>query len=94
MKWGRALIYGLKYLAISAVFNIIGVILILSSLSISTSLSNGKLTLVVNVNKALSNIGSTALLALGFSTLVIGNISALMKVLSEAIKESSTEIIW
>ena len=55
---------------------------------------NGKLTVTVNVNKALSNLGLTALLLLGFSTLVIGNVSVFMKILSEAIKESHTDFIW
>ncbi len=94
MKWGKAFIYGLKYLALSALFNVLGALLILSSLSISTSLNNGKLTVTVNVNKALSNLGLTALLLLGFSTLVIGNVSVFMKILSEAIKESHTDFIW
>ncbi len=94
MRWGKAFTYGLKYLAFSALFNIVGAIMILSSLSISVNLGSEGLVISINALKTLANIGSLMLLAMGFAILVLGNIASFVKVLVEAVKEINKELLW
>jgi len=94
MRWSKAFTYGLKYLAFSALFNIVGIIMILSSLSINVNLGSEGLEISINASRTLANIGSLILLVMGFAVLVLGNIASFVKVLVEAVKEINKELLW
>ncbi len=94
MKWSRAFAYGLKYLMLSAVFNVLGFIMILSSVSINLDLSGSGLLISIDASKPLASIGSMILLVMGFAILILGNVASFMKVLVDAMKESNKELLW
>lgn len=94
VKWSKALVYGVKFFLASAVFNVIGISLILSSLTINAYFSEGKYVIVFNALAAFTNIGALALLIVGFATIAIGNVAILLKLFSDIVKESSRDYVW
>ncbi len=93
VKWVEALGYGVKFFLVSALFTVIGLFLIMSALSINFYVEKGKYIVTFDTVNVLTNVGSLTLLALGFAILVVGNVAALFKVLSEIIKNSK-DYIW
>ena len=93
VKWVEALGYGLKFFLISALFTAIGAFLILSALSINFYVEKGKYVITFDTVNVLTNVGSLTLLTIGFAILVIGNVAALFKMLSEIIR-NSRDYIW
>jgi len=93
VKWTEALEYGLKFFLVSALFTVIGSFLIMSALSINFYVEQGKYVVTFDTVNILTNVGSLTLLALGFAVLVVGNVAALFKVLSEVIK-NSRDYLW
>ena len=93
MKWSRALSYGVKYLALTAVFNVVGILLLLSGTSITLNFYDSSLVVKVSfLRNFLASFGSLTLIALGIAILILGNIAALVKILSEVLKE--LDIVW
>lgn len=93
VKWVEALEYGLKFFLVSALTTAAGLFLIMSALSINFYVEKGRYIVTFDTVNVLTNVGSLTLLILGFAILVIGNVTALFKMLSEIIR-NTRDYLW
>ncbi len=86
MRWDKAIYYGAKFFFISTIFTVVGVLLVLSSASISMSIDVATGRLVLDFN-GLKGLGAATLLVIGVGVAVVGNVGAFLKIFSEAVRE-------
>jgi len=95
VKWGKAIVYGIRFFVMSSIFTLAGLIMLASALSVKIAADgDGAYVLSMNVS-ALSNLGALILAIMGLTVMVIGNAASFFKVLSELLNDSSSrDYFW